>query len=463
MSNGSHAPLPHAAAPSWYRWELLALLFCSFFFHQCDRAIFSVALPAIQKDLSLDSSAVGMVGSALFLTLALLMPVAGYIGDIFNKKWIITASVIFWSSATALTGLAQGVWGLIAFRSVATAGGESFYAPAAYPLLAAYRKTTRGLAMSVHQASLYIGVISSGFLGGYIALHYGWRSMFWLFGLSGVMLGAVFAFRLRSAPPETHHNAKVGPIEALGVLLRTPTALLLTVGFTAIVLVNNAYVMWAPAFVGEKFGLDLLQAGVSAMLYHHLAALVGVLLGGPLSDALVLRMPRFRLVFQSIAMPCGAPAILLLGQGQTLAATETAMAVFGLCRGLYESNTHASLFDVIPSRYRASAVGVMVMLGFLAGSTSPWLLGKLRDHMDVPVAAQAEVSAAAPASDSTAAVSPAATPRGRGLSLGFSLLSIAYLVGALAVAVAAFTTFYRDRVLEPVPEPSLPAPAAQRG
>ncbi len=123
---------------------------------------------------------------------------------------------------------------------------------------------------------------------------------------------------------------------------------------------------------------------------------------------------------QTGAMLLGAPAILWLGQSATQGGTELAMAAFGLFRGLYESNTHASLFDVIRPRYRASAVGMMTMLAFLAGSASPWALGLLRD----------------------------AVAEGRGLSLGFSLLSLAYLVGGIAVAAAAVFTFARDRVVE---------------
>ena len=62
---------------------------------------------------------------------------------------------------------------------MATAGGEAFYAPAAYPLLAAFHRKTRALAMSVHQSAVYLGVIAGGFLGGYIAERWGWRSAFY--------------------------------------------------------------------------------------------------------------------------------------------------------------------------------------------------------------------------------------------------------------------------------------------
>ena len=134
------------------------------------------------------------------------------------------------------------------------------------------------------------------------------------------------------------------------MLFRTPTALLLTVGFTAIVFVNNAYVFWAPRFVGQKFGLSVSDAGGYSMLYHHVAAMVGVLIGGRVSDVMVVSRRQFRLELQTTAMLLGAPVIAFMGLADSLAATWIGMAGMGLFRGLYESNTHPSLFDVIAPR-----------------------------------------------------------------------------------------------------------------
>jgi len=407
-----------------YKWELLALLFCAFFFHQGDRAIFGVVLSAIKTDLGLTDSQLGLVGSVLFFTLAVMMPVAGYLGDVWNRKKIIIGSLLFWSAATMCTGLAGGLAALIAFRSVATAGGESFYAPAAYPLLASYHTRTRAFALSIHQASLYIGVMVSGFLGGFVAEQWGWRAAFFTFGGGGIVLGLILIWRLLDAPP-----AAAGPgagnrdsiRQALGVLFRSPTALLLTVGFTAIVFVNNAYVVWAPVFLQERFQLSLTKAGGFAMFYHHLAALLGIIFGGWLSDRVAVARPVFRPQMMGTAMLLGVPVIFLMGRAGTLVAACAAMAGFGVFRGLYEANTHAALFQVIAPRHRASAVGIMTMLAFLAGSLSPWLLGRLRESH----------------------------PAGQGLGYGFSALSGAYLLGGVAVLAAVFFTFRRDYYREP--------------
>jgi MFS family permease len=100
--------------------------------------------------------------------------------------------------------------------------------------------------MGLHQAALYIGVMASGLLGGWIADHFGWRAAFYVFGGGGIVLGIVCIFRMRSAPaPVGEGAARVPPLASLLYLFRVRTAVLLTVGFTAIVTVNNGFVVWA--------------------------------------------------------------------------------------------------------------------------------------------------------------------------------------------------------------------------
>jgi len=409
-----------------YKWELLVLLCFAFFFHQGDRAIFSVVLSEIRADLHLTDAQLGLVGSVLFLMLALMMPFAGYVGDRMKKNWVITCSLIFWSSATLFTGCAQGIVGLVLLRSVATAGGEAFYAPAAYSLMAKFHHRTRALALSLHQGALYIGVMTSGFLGGWIAQQWGWRSAFYVFGGCGILLGAVFIFRLKDAPdtpsaePAPHTSVGREMLQTLGVIFRVPTAMLLLVGFMAIVFVNNAFIVWAPEFLREKQDLPLVLAGGYSMFWHHLPALIGISIGGPLSDHWVLKRNTVRLELQATAMALGVPSIVLMGLAPNLVTTCVGLAAFGFFRGLYESNTHAALFDVIPPNRRGSAVAVTVMIAFLAGSTSPWLLGRCREWFG----------------------------NAHGLSYGFAGLSLAYLVGATAVTTARVFFFQRDRIHE---------------
>ena len=94
-------------------------------------------------------------------------------------------------------------------------------------------------------------------------------------------------------------------------------------------------------------------------------------------------------------------------------------AAYGVFRGFFEVNTHATLFDVIPARYRSTSVGIFTVFAFLFGGLSGVLIGALSQNYGV-----------------------------RGLEIGFAIMGGAYVVGALLMLVGFFCTFYRDRIEE---------------
>jgi MFS family permease len=397
-----------------YKWEALLLLWFAFFFNQADRQIFGVVLPLIRADLHLSDAELGLIASALGWTLALTVPVAGWVSDRYPKHRVIILSLFFWSAATLLTGLCSTLVQFLLLRSMATGGGEAFYAPAANALISDLHRETRARALSIHQTSLYAGVVVSGVLAGWVAERWGWRSAFYLFGGCGVLLGGVLVLRLRSAPcpPEADTNPVERP-SAIGEFFATPTALLLTVAFTAIVFVNVGYLAWMPTFLHERFGLSLTEAGFSSMFYHHASALGGVLLGGWLSDRAVRTDPNARLKLQCGGLALGAPCIVLMGTGSTQLFVLVGSAGFGFFRGLFEANLYAVLFDVVAPKMRASAASWMIMFAFLTGACSPYLLGLLKPTL--------------------------------GLAHGLAWLGSGYVVGALAIAAAWIFFAGKDR------------------
>ena len=425
-----------------YKWLLLAFLSMAFFFHQADRVLFGLLTSPIQDELHLTDLQIGWINTALFCTLAVMTPIGGFVGDRFSRKWIITFSLLFWSLMTACTGLVGGMCGLIFFRSIATGGGESFYVPSALALLASHHRETRSVALSVHQAALYVGLMFSGALVAW-ALHLfgGWRPVFFTFGGLGFLLGVVFVWALkerRDATGETpvvpvngqdarspssgqEVRKRVGPplSQSFRAYFCNPSALLATGGFLAVVFANNAYLSWAPKFMARKFALGVGAAGYGAMLYHHVAAFVAIMAGAFLTDACVRRNPRFRLLLQTVALLLGAPALILFGFAPSCIAAWAGVALYGVFRGLFEVNAHASLFDVVPPCHRSTAEGLMTMVAFFTGSLSPLMIGALSDKYGV-----------------------------RGFEIGFSILGVGYLLGAAAIAASFFFTFKKDRIQE---------------
>ncbi len=408
-----------------YKWLLIALLSGAFFFHQADRALFGLLTIPIQDELKLTDVQIGWINTTLSWTLAAMTVVAGFLGDRFSRKWIITCSLIAWSLMTVCMGFVGGFAGALFFRSIATGVGESFYAPSAYALIAVHHRESRSVALSIHQAALYVGLMASGLIVAWmLGLLGSWRNVFIAFGAAGCALGVAFVWLLKEGAPGTARaSGTSGPSGPCGAGLRAyfcnPSALCATAGFVAIVFVNNAYLFWAPKFAAEKFAIGVGEAGKGVMLWHHLFAFGAILLGGVVTDRFVRRFPRFRLGFQALALLCGAPMLLWMGLAPSFAALLVAASAYGVFRGFFEVNTHASLFDVVPPRFRSTAVGLLNMIAFFFGGLSGVAMGALSHRWGV-----------------------------KGFELGFAVMAGAYLVGAALMAFSFFFTFRRDRVLE---------------
>ena len=412
-----------------YKWLLIAMLSCAFFFHQADRALFGLLTIPIQKDIGLTDVQIGWINTTLSWTLASMTVVAGFVGDRCSRKWLITLSLIAWSLMTVCMGLIGGFWGALFFRSIATGVGESFYAPSAYALIAVHHKKTRSLALSIHQAALYVGLMVSGLVVAWLLGFLGsWRSVFIAFGVAGCLLGIMFIWTLKDGEGEGRKKVKVegegervriGLGESLRAYFCNPSALCATAGFVAIVFVNNAYLFWAPKFAAEKFAVDVGAAGKGVMLWHHLFAFGAILVGGVLTDRFVSKMPRFRLGFQILALFCGAPMLLWIGFSQSFAALLVAASAYGVFRGFFEVNTHASLFDVVPQQFRSTAVGLLNMIAFFFGGLSGVAMGALSQKFGV-----------------------------RGFEIGFGIMAAFYAVAALLMMFSFFFTFKKNKVVE---------------
>jgi len=396
-----------------YRWELLVWLWLAFLLNQADRQVFNVVLPLIRTGLGLTPVQAGLVGSVFTISLAVIIPVAGYAGDICSRKRIVVLSLLGWSLATLLTGFSTGLLFLIVVRSVATGVGEGFYAPSAFAMIGEHHVETRAQAMAVHQTSLYVGVVLSGLVAGWLGDHFGWRSAFWAFGSFGIFAALFLQWRLRDRPVVAENQSDRLPLRLVArTLFATPTALLLSFGLGGRVFVNVGYLTWMPTYLHERFGMSLAAAGFSSMFYHFAAAFVGVLAGGRLSDRLARKRPAARPLLQTVALLAAAPFLFLLGRANEFWLVCAALAAFGLFCGFYDSSTYASLYEVVEPRFHASATGAMTALAFVIGSLAPVALGAIK--------------------------------QAAGLAVGLSALSLVYLAAGLCLFAAVIFTFGRD-------------------
>ena len=372
-----------------YKWEVLALLWMAYLLNQADRQVFNTVLPAIRDTLNLTDTSVGLIATIFNLCYAFMVPFGGLAGDRLSRKWVVTIAILFWSVATMFTGLATGVFMLILMRSVATGGGEAFFGPANYSLLGQYHTDTRARAMSIHQTSYYVGVILAGWLAGFIADKLGWQYSFIIFGAAGVVWGIVMAIRLKDKKETDCHVAdaprndveKPGIFDGFKTVFTTPTALVLTIGFSGFIFVITGYMTWVPAFLQEEFGQTQAAAGFNSMFWTYLAAFAGVLLAGTLSDKIAIRDRKVRMVIQGIGLILGAAFLFFVGGNKALWAIYLCFAGWGFFRAFFDANIYTVLYDVTPARLHASCSSALITTGFAVGALAPVILGAMKDSM----------------------------------------------------------------------------------
>lgn len=380
-------------APS-YAWFVVALLVPVALLNYLDRQM----LAAMKFSLMTDIPDIGTEANwgkilALFKwTYAFLSPIGGYLADRFSRRHVIAGSLVVWSAVTWATGHVTTYEQLMWTRAIMGIS-EAFYIPAALALIAEYHLgETRSRAVGMHQMGIYAGVIIGGF-SGYAADHpeLGWRWMFELCGVIGVLYAIPLFLMVRNSPviAAAAQPAKASPGGALRELLGNRSFILLVLYFTLPAMAGWIVRDWMPAILKVEFGIGQGQAGVSATLYWMVAAIFAAFAGGWLADRWMRRTQRGRIYTSAIGMSLIVIAMFGVGYSPQTGLLGVAIAfliLFGLGWGLFDANNMPILCQIARPQVRATGYGLMNMVSISCGGMADWGFGILRD-LEVPLLA----------------------------------------------------------------------------
>jgi MFS family permease len=368
------------------------LWFCGFF-NYADRQALSAVAPKLQGEFGLDDPQIGFLNSAFMLVYALTSPFTGFAVDRLSRRLLIPAGLAFWSLICSATALSRNFVQLILLRG-AEGLGESFYFPASMSILADYHgRATRSRAMSVHQTSVYLGTAGGWFLGGALGQSYGWRSPFWALGMAGTAYALMLAFclvepRRAAADGPASHPEPIdeeppggiaggsGPLYGKVMrIVRNPDAVLLLGVFVGANFVAATFLSWLPMFIYRNFKLGLSFSGLTSTIWP-LASLPGALVGGVMADRAVRWWRGGRIGVQGVGLILAAPFVFLTGWSSSVPMLIAALVGAGFCKGIYDANIFASLFDVVEPADRGTAAGLMNTVGWSGALVAPPLIGK---------------------------------------------------------------------------------------
>ena len=374
----------------FYPWLVVALLWVVALLNYMDRQMLSTMQDAMKLDIVelQKAEAFGALMAVFLWIYGLVSPFAGVVADRVSRKKLVVGSLFVWSAVTYLMGYASDFTQLYWLRALMGVS-EALYIPSALSLIADWHEgKSRSLAIGIHMTGLYVGQAVGGF-GATIAAIFSWHSTFYWFGIIGIAYSVVLALLLHDKPKAVDAVAaspnpatlmkKESLWRGLSVVFSTWAFWVILIYFAVPSLPGWATKNWLPTLFEKNLGLDMALAGPMSTITIAASSFVGVLLGGVMSDKWVLRNIRGRIYTSAIGLGMTIPALILLGFGHSVVAVVGAGMLFGIGFGMFDANNMPILCQIISAKYRATAYGIMNMVGVFAGAAVTQLLGKWTD------------------------------------------------------------------------------------
>src|ERR1700733_3397087 len=164
-----------------------------------DRAALSIGNVLIRRDLGLSVGDMGLLLSAFLWAYAFAQLPAGGMVDRFGPRRLLTAGLALWSLAQALAGLVTGFGQFIVVRAVLGLGEAPQFPSSARVVRDWFGGRDRGTATGIWNCSSTLGTAISAPLLTFLMLAFGWRWMFGIMGIAGLVMAAVWYALYRDA------------------------------------------------------------------------------------------------------------------------------------------------------------------------------------------------------------------------------------------------------------------------
>ena len=385
------API-HTQYSAGYRWYVLFVLTLGYIFNFIDRQVMTILLEPIKAEFGATDTLMGLLtGLAFALFYATLGVPMARLADRWSRRNVLAISMAVWSGTTALCATATS-FGQLALYRIGVGVGESGGTPPSQSLLAdIFPPAQRSLAQGVLASGTNIAVLVGLFGGALLADAYGWRNVFWIFGVPGVALAVLIRLTVREPVREIRVVEEDGSlwsaIQRISALPGFP-AIALAVGMTAVS--GYGLGVWSPSFMIRVHGLSLVDAGLYLGLIGVFGGILGTLLSAILVDRLAQQDARWQLLLPMIGVLISIPtqALFLLWPAEHVWMLRDrpfpVALVFMFFSAIFASfwiaPSYAAVQNLVPAHWRTQAAALLLfILNLLGMGLGPLVVGWLSD------------------------------------------------------------------------------------
>jgi MFS family permease len=374
----------HPLLRTSYRWRLLLLLMLTNTLSFVDRAIMSVVVEPMRRDLAMTDAQIGILqGLAFAFIYALIGLPIGRLAERGNRLWIIAVAIIVFSVATGFCGLATSFLQLFLLRMMVGVGEGGFMAPATSLVADHFPPARRASALAVILCGMPCGFLIGSIVGGQVVQHFGWRWGFIVMSFPGLLIAAALVLFLKEPPRGLAEGGDIKPAAApppfaavLKHLFAQPAFRQLLIGAVLCTCGSNAIGQFQVSFFARVHHLPIGLAAATSGLISFFSLAPGMLIGGNLVDRIQKRDERWYLWTPAIGAAFGS-LFFLAGYSQGSVALAVPLIVTGgILLFLHYAPAYALVQLIAGVRQRASAVAIYgVFLGLLGSGLGPTITG----------------------------------------------------------------------------------------
>lgn len=356
---------------------ILIILTAINYLNYIDRLILSAVLSSIKIDLSLSDLQAGLLATAFTLPYMLTSPLFGYLGDTQNRSRIISLGAGLWSVATFFTGLAKSFPTLLSTR-FALGIGESAFTTTSMPYLSDFFPAAQhGRIFAIFNTASPVGAALGFVLGGILGKFIGWRNAFLIVGIPGFIL----AMLLWCTPdPRKKSEEKFTLLKALSALKKSKSYVFAVLGFAANTFVVGGVAHWMPTYLQRILKLSELSSNALFGGIAVVSGIVGTLIGGYVSDALVKKYAGGNQLLCAVCMVIAAPCFYLSIITDDIYIFSSLLTFTLIFIFMATSPINIAFIESISPRFRNTAMAIAILGCHLLGdSISPPIIGYISD------------------------------------------------------------------------------------
>lgn len=380
------------------RWTVVIWLFLGGMINYLDRANLSIAAPEMIRDLNLTATDIGLMGAVFSWVYAFSQLPSGWLIDRFGAKRVYSLAILWWSGATALTGLCSKLSSFLFVRGLMGVGEAPCFPTSAKLTARWFPKKERSLATGLWDASTKFGpAIAPPILVG-LMIAYGWRALFFITGAIGIVFVVLFWMMYKNPDQDKSLSAEEAAYiqedcsnvdnnittskVSWSSLFKYRSVIGMILGFFCCIWLFNIFMNFLPLFLLKTQHISLKELGIYASI-PWIGGIFGDVLGGYIAKKLVdngiMEPIKAKRALISVAGILAGIVAVYIPFAPSLSVTLGLMTVAVGCVSAISGSAWALAGDIAPGPMVASVGSIQNFGGYFGGALSPVITGMIVD------------------------------------------------------------------------------------